>query len=79
VSPEERTTPPRGFTAYQLALVGLCAALWAVFAVNPQTRQNWLLENALVAAFASTSPVTPSGVRPGYAGAFVMTARRSSR
>lgn len=43
---------PRGFTTYQLVLVGVCLALWGVFAVNPQTRQNWLLENALVAAFA---------------------------
>ncbi len=42
----------RGFTTYQLALVGLFAVLWGVFAVNPRTRQNWALENALVAAFA---------------------------
>jgi putative membrane protein len=42
----------RGFTTYQLVLIGFVAAVWAVLAIDPVTRENWLLENALVAVFA---------------------------
>lgn len=41
----------RGFSRYQLTLVGLFLVLWVILAVNPSTRENWVLENALVAIF----------------------------
>lgn len=43
---------PTGYTRYQLCLIGLFAVCWAVFAINPETRMNWALENAIVAIFA---------------------------
>lgn len=42
----------KGFSRYQLFLIAGVIILWVVFAINPTTRQNWLLENALVAIFA---------------------------
>jgi putative membrane protein len=42
----------REFTRYQLILIGSFLLLWGYFAINPTTRENWLLENALVAVFA---------------------------
>jgi putative membrane protein len=41
----------RGFTKYQLCLLGTFAVLWILFALKPTTRQNWMFENALVAIF----------------------------
>lgn len=41
-----------GFSKYQLSLIGLFVVCWGIMAISPATRQNWLLENALVAVFA---------------------------
>jgi putative membrane protein len=41
----------RGFTTYQLCLIGGFLLLWIILAIKPVTRGNWLLENALVAVF----------------------------
>ena len=43
---------PRGFSRYQLVLIGIFLLLWGYCAINPVTRENWLIENALVAIFA---------------------------
>jgi len=40
-----------GFSKYQLCLIGVFLIIWGIFAINPQTRQNWAFENALVAIF----------------------------
>jgi putative membrane protein len=41
----------RGFTKYQLVLMGTFLVVWVVLAIKPATREFWLLENALVAIF----------------------------
>jgi putative membrane protein len=43
---------PEGFTWYQIGLVAFVGVVWAILAIDPVTRTNWLLENALVAVFA---------------------------
>jgi putative membrane protein len=48
----------QGFTRYQLVLLGLLGVAWVAFAISPNERQNWLLENALVAVFAPLVIVT---------------------
>jgi putative membrane protein len=48
----------RGFTRYQLVLIGIFLAAWSFMAISPQTRQNWAFENALVALFAPLVVVT---------------------
>lgn len=48
----------RGFTTYQLVLMGTFLVVWVVLAIKPATRQFWLLENVLVATFVALALAT---------------------
>ena len=47
-------TAPNGVTPYQKFLLATFVVLWVVLAIKPLYRQDWLLENILVAVLVPT-------------------------
>jgi hypothetical protein len=47
-------TADDGFTRYQKSLLAIFLVLWVILAVRPYYRQDWLLENILVAILVPT-------------------------